>query len=338
MFKFLNKVKKIFFFIYIFYSFITVSCVSLKNRTGKAELIIRQERMFWEIRNNSASIFILGTIDIADRTFYPLEEDIIEAFENADFLLTGTNAQETAKLPISVKAAVFKSANIENDKNILKHLTEEECEVLYKFCGKEHTENLSMFDGWVLKLMLSEALIETQGFLGKENLNIFFLNKAGERSCEALFSAEENLQEITFGTWEEQLQLLKNKIQSVIQMSKQNNGRTELNEIKKLYLSDEREKLYYFLTHRNIEKMFNGIAPEKVEKYKELTVSDRNKRWAETLKQYLLKGGRTFVFADMIHFCGDESVFKLLEKDGILNTKNESSIVDKTITENGKKE
>ena len=38
----------------------------------KAVLIKHPERMFWEIKKGDASIYVLGTIHVADKDFYPL--------------------------------------------------------------------------------------------------------------------------------------------------------------------------------------------------------------------------------------------------------------------------
>lgn len=293
------------------------------NNKSRAELIVRQERMFWEIRNATSAIFVLGTIGIADDTFYPLEDGVLEAFENAGLLITDMGAEEIKELPYAIKTEILKSIIKSADKNILKNLSEEEAGVLYKFCGKENTEALSIFNGWVLKTMLLESLNESSGILeGKKGINIFFLKKAGERFTESLISVKEKLQEITFGSWEEQLLLLKNKIKAASQITKQNGKIQEFNEIKKLYLSDEREKLYYYLMKYNIEEAFDGIEESKIQEYINLTVTMRNKKLAEKFKQCLQQEGITFVFADIIHFCGEESVFKLLEKEGVLFKKN----------------
>ena len=44
-------------------------------------LIEHPERFFWEIRGNKGSVYVLGTVHVADKSFYPLQKNVLDAFD-----------------------------------------------------------------------------------------------------------------------------------------------------------------------------------------------------------------------------------------------------------------
>ena len=54
------------------------------SELSKPILIEHPERFFWEIRGNNGSVYVLGTIHVADKDFYPLEKNVLRAFDKAD--------------------------------------------------------------------------------------------------------------------------------------------------------------------------------------------------------------------------------------------------------------
>ena len=75
----------------IFFTFVLFGCIG-KPKTERAVLIKRPERMFWEIKKGDASVFVLGTIHVADNRFFPLDDAILAAFDSADVLVSEVGA------------------------------------------------------------------------------------------------------------------------------------------------------------------------------------------------------------------------------------------------------
>ena len=55
---------------------------------SKPVLIEHPERFFWEIKGNKGSVYVLGTVHVADKSFYPLEKNVLRAFDKADRLVS----------------------------------------------------------------------------------------------------------------------------------------------------------------------------------------------------------------------------------------------------------
>ena len=43
-----------------------------RSELSKPVLIEHPERFFWEIKGNNGSVYVLGTVHVADKSFYPL--------------------------------------------------------------------------------------------------------------------------------------------------------------------------------------------------------------------------------------------------------------------------
>lgn len=277
--------------------------------TGKSRdvvLVEHPERMFWEIKKGNASIFVLGTIHAADERFYPLEENVLKAFDSADRLVSelglfdaGLQQAQTAKL-------FLEDMNLDKTKHLNNFLTDEEQNYLVTMFGDD-VKQLYVFDPWVLTLALTELIIQ-QADVEAENgidLNLMARAEAQKRNIEALETIEFQLNLFRNPSFDQQLELLKSTLAELI-----NNGKATVNDLKKLmqfYLSNNREELGKLLHDTELPK---GLSPATNKTFNDAMYKNRNVDWAKKFYEYLNAGGKTFVFAGAGHFVGDENVFK----------------------------
>ena len=103
-----DKIRKVIFS--VLFVLVLFGCVS-KQKTAPAILIKHPERMFWEIQRGDASIFVLGTIHVADDKFFPLEEQVLKAFDSADVLVSEVGKLNVEELTAKMQAKMLKSLN-----------------------------------------------------------------------------------------------------------------------------------------------------------------------------------------------------------------------------------
>ncbi|UTY25502.1 TraB/GumN family protein [Treponema denticola] len=294
----------------LIFSFL-VSCKTKDSNSradgeSKAVLIKHPERMFWEIKKEDTSIYVLGTIHVADKDFYPLEDKILEAFDKADRRVSelgGKKEMETLQEKLQIK--MLQNFNISPEKDLSNFLSEDEINVVIQELGTVAAP-LFKFNPWILALALNQVLYTKAGLDPQNGIDMHLLNRADKKEIEALESIDEQLDILSSGSFEEQLKVLKETIDEL-----QNTDKTidSLTKLKKLYLENNSEELKDFIG--SLLDMSDGISQDAL-------LKDRNIVWADKFEEYLNKGGTTFVFAGLAHFLGEDSVFELMRTKGIL--------------------
>lgn len=284
---------------------------SLKNKKGGAEpkavLIKHPERMFWEIKTDEASIYILGTIHVADKDFYPLEDKILETFDNADRLVSELGGlPEMNSLQEKLQVRMLQNMNLNPEKDLSNFLSEDEINVVKQELGEGIAAPLFKFNPWILTITLNQILYTKADLEPQNGIDIYLINRAGERKIEALETIDEQLDILSSGSFEEQVYDLKKTIDDL-----QNADKTIdfLTKLKRLYLENNSEDLKDFIG--SLLEMSEGIPHDAL-------LKARNIVWAEKFDQYLNEGGTSFVFAGIAHFLGEDSVFEQMRLKGIL--------------------
>ena len=272
---------------------------------SKAVLIKHPERMFWEIKKGDASIYVLGTIHVADKDFYPLEDKILEAFDKADRRVSELGSKKEIET-LQEKLEIRMLQNFNPKKNLSNFLSEDEINVIKQELGENIAVTLLKFNPWVLTIALNQVLYTKAGLDPQNGIDMHLLNRAGKKNIEALESIDEQLDLLSSGTFEEQLKALKETIDEL-----QNTDKTIdwLTKLKKLYLENNTEELKDFIG--SLLDMTDGISQDAL-------LKDRNIVWADKFEEYLNKGGTTFVFAGLAHFLGEDSVFEQMRIKVIL--------------------
>lgn len=293
----------------LIFSFL-VSCKTKNSNSqadgeSKAVLIKHPERMFWEIKKEDTSIYILGTIHVADKDFYPLEDKILEAFDRADRRVSELGSKKEIET-LQEKLEIRILQNFNPKKNLSNFLSEDEINVIKQELGENIAVPLLKLNPWVLTIALNQVLYAKADLDPQNGIDMHLLNRAGKKNIEALESIDEQLDLLSSGTFEEQLKALKETIDEL-----QNTDKTIdwLTKLKKLYLENNTEELKDFIG--SLLDMTDGISQDAL-------LKDRNIVWADKFEEYLNKGGTTFVFAGLAHFLGEDSVFEQMRIKGIL--------------------
>ena len=293
----------------LIFSFL-VSCKTKNSNSQadgepKAVLIKHPERMFWEIKKEDTSIYVLGTIHVADKDFYPLEDKILEAFDKADRRVSELGSKKEIET-LQEKLEIRMLQNFNPKKNLSNFLSEDEINVIKQELGENIAVPLLKFNPWVLTIALNQVLYTKAGLDPQNGIDMHLLNRADKKEIEALESIDEQLDLLSSGTFEEQLKALKETINEL-----QNTDKTIdwLTKLKKLYLENNSEELKDFIG--SLLDMTDGISQDAL-------LKDRNIVWADKFEEYLNKGGTTFVFAGLAHFLGEDSVFEQMRIKGIL--------------------
>ncbi|MEL3908892.1 MAG: TraB/GumN family protein [Treponemataceae bacterium] len=278
--------------------------------TGKSKdtiLIEHPERMFWEIKKGDASVFVLGTIHAADKRFYPLEENVLKAFDSADRLVSELGTLDQDSMAKETAKYFLEDMNLDREKHLQNFLTDVEQNYLVTTLGKQ-VEGLYVFDPWILTLMLTQISLEQAGINHADGIDYYLMDRAKtqKRNIEALETIEFQLNLFREPSFDQQLELLKETLAGCIKGGEKATGE-ELKKLMQFYLDNNRAELGKHIYSRDVPE---GLSPKTHKAFTDKMFKNRNIDWAKKFYKYLNEGGKTFVFAGAGHFVGDESVFK----------------------------
>lgn len=310
--KLIMNVKKnvLFFFLVVVF----VGCTTAPKNTSKRVLIEHPERFFWEIKGDTGSVYVLGTVHVADKTFFPLEENVVQAFDSADRLVSEIGgAAELQAFTGALQTAVMKELNSDPNKNLLNVLSQEDLAFLYEKIGDDTVHQLALFNPWILNLALTQMLLYDAGLKAEDGIDFHLMGRAGDKKIEALDTAEQQIAVLSYGTFEDQLIMLKDSIQA---LQNPRESIEELKKLKQLYLNNDRKGLTALLF--NLLQLPDAFSAEQKQAFVDVLLTNRNRIWAQKFDSYLKAGGTTFVFAGTAHFLGDANVFELMRRQNLL--------------------
>lgn len=301
-----------------------VSCATTNTGTKtakqKATLEKTSERMLWKISGTDkngepSTVYVQGTIHVGDDRLV-VSDNVKQLFLSANRRIGEISSADypiveakTAEMMIEgAKAAALENKDFRND------LSEKHNEMLRSLIQIDSTAQYAMFEPWVLNLVLSMTAIGDAGLDPTRALDSYFIDYAQKNglSTEGLDSLETQLDIVKFGSWNDQVEMLAETIETISDIEKRIEAAQEITDMYEAYITDDVAKL-----SKVIDK--SQIAETAIEKrYNKLLWQDRNAAWAKLFAEYLNEGGTTFVFAGCGHFTGKNSVFAEMQKNKTL--------------------
>jgi hypothetical protein len=278
-------------------------------------LIEHPERFFWEIRGNKGSVYVLGTVHVADKSFYPLQKNVLDAFDKADRLVSELGGMPEMEAFVGeMQSVIIKNMNADPKKSLLNILSEDDLAFLYETIGDDTVHQLALFNPWILNMVLAQFLMSKIGLNAGDGIDMYLIQRAENKKIEALDTAQQQIAVLSYGTFDDQLAMLKDSIQALRDIDA---NREEMHKVRDLYLSNNRKELSAMLVDLLFE-VPSSFSEKKTQAYIDTLLTDRNRIWAQKFGEYLREGGNTFVFAGTAHFLGKSSVFEIMRQKNML--------------------
>lgn len=298
---------------------------SEKASVQKASLTKEKPRFFWKIsgvdkNGNPSFVYIQGTIHLGSEKLFPLDKEVLDAFNSADLLAGEISSEDMGKIQLYSMRLVQESFIKAGGKKVSENLSEKEVESLKNLLGGPLA--FSMIDGaepWVLSLaLLGKTIQETTELTAEYSIDSYFRNLANESSRKVigLDDLKSQFDILTFGTYEQQIKILKASIKECSEENYIQETKAELDSLYKAYISDDLEMLAS-ISQKSNEKEISEYG-DFGEEYKKLVYDKRNEDWAKDIKEFLENGGSTFIYAGAAHWVGKNSVFEYLRKQGTI--------------------
>ncbi|MFD2115718.1 TraB/GumN family protein [Paenibacillus yanchengensis] len=279
----------------------TVLLVSKGNSTETAKSVGRG--FMWEVENGKTTVYLVGSMHLADDSFYPLRAEYEEAFKEADYLgveIDISKAADEEQQNLMVDMGMYQDGTTLKDH--ISADTYKKLGVLLKENGME-ANALDAFKPWIVETTLSSLKSTEAGFDAAAGVDLYFIQKALERKMPIIELESYESQLGMFAGFSKELQeeTLLSAIENfdVIDQS--------VKEMANMWVSGDEEQLL---------ELTNSMSGN--EEYNKAMLIDRNIEMAKKIDGYLNSGKEEeyFIVVGAAHYLGEHGIIKLLQDKG----------------------
>ena len=217
-------IKKLSIIFFILYSFLLIAC---KSNTPVSAPKQNTERMFWKIEGKdkagkASTVYVQGTIHVGDERLYPLSKKVTDTWSAATRIVGEISTNDWAVFQTELSNNMIQSQIRSNGKNFMSKLTAQQKDTLFSFLGKESAEALAVYEPWVISTALDTSIYLKSKLSVERGMDgqLMILAYQQGKKMEGLDSLETQLEILQYGTYDEQLNMLKTKLDDLSNATK----------------------------------------------------------------------------------------------------------------------
>lgn len=275
-----------------------------KKQAITIKVKVASEGFLWKTQKGGNTVYLLGSIHVANSAMYPLRPAIQQAFDQSDYLvveadITKSNDPEVQKLVVSMGSYT--------DGTTLKdHISADTYSKLNEILVENGVQSgaLDNFKPWSVSSTIDYLKMLQSDYQGDLGIDLFFLNQALEKKLPIV-----ELESITF-----QLKMLDNfsaalqeemLLQSIAAYGQEESGVDQLSE---MWVTGDEEQLLAII---------NDTAGN--EELNKAMLTDRNNGMVDKINGYLngTDNKTYFVVVGAAHMIGESGIVTQLEKQGL---------------------
>lgn len=262
----------------------------------------------WKVEHNGNTVYLLGSIHVANDKMYPLRPEIEAAFEASQYL--GVEVDLTKVDQTEIQKFLTEKGSYTDGSKLKDHVsadTYNKVVALLKANGLAG-DAFDSYKPWVVTQGISSLQMQTTDYTPDTGIDLYFTQKAAKLNKPVIELENMQLQLNMFDQFSDGLQekLLLDTLDSLKQTD--NAAATaSLDSLSKMWRQGDEQSLV---------AMTQAVAKEP-EYYKGL-VSDRNANMVKHVKEYLNsdKKATYLVVVGALHMLGDDGIVTQLQKDG----------------------
>ena len=175
-----NKIFKLFLILIMLISF--TGCGKEKNKESVKEPAVEvnnNDALIWEVKSDTSTVYLVGSIHVANDDTYPLQQKILDAFEASVAIAVEVDVvamQKDTELMTEISNMMIYT----DGSNLTNHISED---TLSKFndyvaeygismLSSEQIDLLYMYKPWVLYSLISNDMVEDAGFDSNSGIDI----------------------------------------------------------------------------------------------------------------------------------------------------------------------
>ncbi|MDQ0159730.1 TraB/GumN family protein [Alkalibacillus salilacus] len=272
----------------------------------------QSEGFFWEAEHDGNQIYFLGTVHIGVEEMYPLRDEIEDAMDHTDLLLTEIDNSSEANRQ-ALMAAQRPHMRLPAGQKLDEHIDAEyhdELEDVTEYPGVEY-EMVNQFQPWVVEDLYNELMIMESDYdynLGVENY--LYGNVLDDRTDSiALENYEERLTSVRARDLDYQTYVL----EQVFKQNEEVDSEEMLERSVTAFRAGEEELLDY---ERVVPKDVDN--PEHEETYLNELLFKRDEKMADRIDEIVTERDNETIMVAVgsMHFFGEDNIRSLLEDKG----------------------
>ncbi len=261
------------------------------------------KHMMWEVRTPESTVFLVGSIHMADSSLYPLDNIYYEKLDSSEIFVTEIDIEDVDPM------GIMKLIMLRDGKQLKDHVPAD----IYKKLG-EKLESLGipeqayqMFKPGFALMMAQMAGDEdnTTKFTSLvEGIDVHLANKAEKHSKLALEDVASQM-----ALLEQVIDVDPEKMRTYLDSDVDSENSMNLNTIIEAWKNADIDKIVELINH-------SAQMDEDSAKLMEELLDNRNKNMAKKIDAYLVDGGKFYIVVGAAHLCGKNSIIELLEEKG----------------------
>lgn len=273
--------------------------------SAKATKAQRGPGLLYKLESTSATVYVLGSIHVADESLYPLDKRINDAFERSDVLVLETELTPTAK---ARAAKLLQQAGLYAPPDSLgAHLDESTRAALNGALAQRGIppEAVQVMKPWLVSLTLAINELGSLGYKPELGIDEHFRARSSRKHLAAIETVEQQVAVFTDMTEATQLASLRETLEQLPELKR------SVDDAFAAWKAGDAAKLDGLLL-APMRKAFPKL-------YERLFV-ERNRRMADAIAGYLDGNGVVFVVVGSGHLVGPNSVLRVLKQRGLAST------------------
>ncbi|WP_153976787.1 TraB/GumN family protein [Paenibacillus xylanilyticus] len=257
----------------------------------------------WEVESNGNTVYLVGSMHIADDSFYPLREEFEEAFAEADYL--GVEIDISKAADEAQQKLILDLGSYQDGTTLKDHVSSETYTKLGDILKKNGLEPnaLDAFKPWVAESTLASLKSTTVGYEASAGVDLYFIQKAIESKLPIIELESYESQLGMFNDFSKELQeeTLKATLDNFDVLD------DSVNQMAEMWKTGNDEQLL---------ELTNSFSDN--EEYNKAMLIDRNIGMADKIDGYLKsdKKEEYFIVVGAAHYLGEHGIVKLLEDKG----------------------
>lgn len=257
--------------------------------------------LMWKATKGKNTAYLLGSVHLGTKDFYPLPPEIEAAFEQASVLLVEIDINKVDVA--TTQSLILKNGVYAGDDNLWKHINGATAEQVRKFCAKYNlpAEGFAKLKPWLVALTISVVELQKQGMDAAFGIDKYFLDKAKDKKrIQSLETAEWQMELFSALPDDQQETYLKSTMDEI------GDSTNSAALLQTAWLSGDA---------RQIEALTDKMAIKPAELQKKL-IDDRNPKMADAAEQCLKGAEKCFMVVGAAHLIGSNGVVQLLKNRG----------------------
>lgn len=255
---------------------------------------------FWEISDEDNTVYLYGSIHMAKEDLYPLDEEVMNAYEASDYLVVEADVSNVD--PVAYAAAI-----VYDNSTIYDHLSPEGIEKYEAICEEMHInpelyQNLKV---WVAGSTLMQFQLMRSDYSAGYGLDMYFLNDANKTEKEILALEGMDYQLNLLNDFSDEIQesLFFDSLGTIDETI------ADFETLYTLFTSEDEKALEAYL----VEEDSDLTTDPEIEK---VMLTDRNINMANKIDEFMKADEDYFVVVGVAHYLGMDSVIAYLESMG----------------------